>query len=174
MDESRRYRIHHHVQLPGGKHVEVTYLSGIEQPPAPLPKPATAAGVAREAGRAHDEPPAREPATAHPATKASTSAPSEALHVCEHCGGRFVYPLDWIEETPERWRILMRCPECEARREDVFGRAQIERLDDELDRASATLLSDLRLLTHANMSEEVELFKRALELDLIEPHDFRP
>jgi hypothetical protein len=99
-------------------------------------------------------------------------APSEALHVCPRCAGRLVHPLDWDEESPGRWRILMRCPDCEAMREGVFGQALVERLDEELDKATAALLSDLRQLTHANMVEEIEVFSRALDLDLIGPSDF--
>ena len=34
------------------------------------------------------------------------------------------------------WRIVLRCPECESRREGVFEQAAVERLDDELDRAA--------------------------------------
>jgi hypothetical protein len=34
------------------------------------------------------------------------------------------------------------------------------------------LLGDLRRLTHANMSEEVDFFVRALDADLIVPSDF--
>jgi hypothetical protein len=66
----------------------------------------------------------------------------------------------------------MRCPDCDLRREGVFGQALVERLDEELDRATDALLSDLKQLTHANMTEEVELFSRALQLDLIGPSDF--
>jgi hypothetical protein len=80
--------------------------------------------------------------------------------------------LDWIEDSPGRWRILMRCPDCDLLREGVFGGALVERLDDELDRATGALLSDLKRITHANMTEEVELFARALQLDLIGPSDF--
>jgi hypothetical protein len=83
-----------------------------------------------------------------------------------------VSPLDWVEESPGRWRILMRCPDCDLLREGVFGQALVERLDEELDRATGALLSDLRQLTHANMTEEIELFARALQLDLIGPSDF--
>ena len=49
------------------------------------------------------------------------------------------------------------------------SRRAVERLDDELDRATAELLSDLRRMTHANMSEEIEFFVRALDADLIVP-----
>jgi nucleotide-binding universal stress UspA family protein len=54
----------------------------------------------------------------------------------------------------------------------VFDQAAVERLDDELDRAAEALLSDLQRVTHANMAEEIDLFVRALDADLIIPADF--
>jgi hypothetical protein len=101
----------------------------------------------------------------------ATCAP-ESLHICFHCGGELAYPLDWSEEGSRHWRILLRCPECESRREGVFEQATVERLDDELDRGSSALLGDLRRMTHANMSEEIEFFIRALDADVITPSDF--
>jgi hypothetical protein len=100
-----------------------------------------------------------------------TCAPAQ-LHTCFHCAGELVYPLDWSEEGPRHWRIVLRCPECESRREGVFDQTAVERLDDELDRGSSALLGDLRRMTHANMSEEIEFFARALDADLILPSDF--
>jgi hypothetical protein len=67
---------------------------------------------------------------------------------------------------------VLRCPECEARREGVFEQSIVERLDDELDHGAGALLSDLKRLTHANMTDEVEFFVRALHADLITPSDF--
>jgi hypothetical protein len=96
----------------------------------------------------------------------------DLLHVCFHCSGELVYPLDWSEEGPRHWRVVLRCPDCESRREGVFEQAVVERLDDELDRGAGALLSDLRRMTHANMSEEIEFFVRALDADLIVPTDF--
>jgi hypothetical protein len=115
----------------------------------------------------------REP-NRYPTPPAATAAGAtrEALHVCTTCGGRHVHPLDWMEESPERWRIVLRCPDCEQTREGVFGRAMVEQLDDELDRASVVLLDDYMSMVRANMSEEIELFVRALDLDLIGPSDF--
>ncbi|HZL48446.1 MAG TPA: hypothetical protein VFC30_05470 [Solirubrobacteraceae bacterium] len=106
-----------------------------------------------------------------PAAGESPGAP-DPLHVCFHCAGELAYPLDWVEEGPRHWRIVMRCPECEARREGVFEQAAVERLDEELDRSAAALLSDLKQLTQANMEDEVEFFIRALDADLIVPSDF--
>lgn len=106
------------------------------------------------------------------ATGAGGGAGPELLHVCFHCSGELVYPLDWEEEGPRHWRVILRCPECESRREGVFEQSIVERLDDELDRGAGALLSDLRRMTHANMSEEIDFFVRALDADLITPSDF--
>jgi hypothetical protein len=140
------HRTRHRVELPGGRRIEVVYLEGSESdtPVAPLPSSDDGPG----------------------------GAPGEALHVCPSCAGGLVHPLDWLEESPGRWRVLLRCPDCGEQREGVFGQALIERLDDELDRATVQMLSDLRQITHANMSEEIERFSRALALDLIGPSDF--
>src|SRR3981081_823066 len=73
---------------------------------------------------------------AKPAEGACTPEP---LHVCFHCAGELAYPLDWSEEGPRHWRIILRCPECESRREGVFEQGLVERLDDELDRAAGLL-----------------------------------
>ncbi len=100
-----------------------------------------------------------------------TASPDQ-LHVCFHCAGELVFPLDWSEEGPRHWRIVLRCPDCESRREGVFEQAAVERLEDELDRAAAALLGDLRRVTHANMSDEIEFFIRALDADLIDASDF--
>src|SRR5438270_13347154 len=102
----------------------------------------------------------------------STWSSTDQLHVCFHCAGELVYPLDWSEEGLRHWRIVLRCPECESRREGVFEQTAVEMLDDELDRASSALLGDLRRMTHANMTEEAEFFIRALDADLIVPSDF--
>lgn len=163
MQEDNTHRIHRHVQLPGGREIEVVYLdSGSE------PLGERSPGLSQAPRASSDT-----PVTPRPWVGDSPStAPGEALHVCSRCAGGLVHPLDWVEESPGRWRILMRCPDCDALREGVFGQALVERLDEELDRATAALLSDLRQLTHANMVEEIEVFSRALELDLIGPSDF--
>jgi hypothetical protein len=160
MQADDRHRTHRQVQLPGGREIEVVYLDSND---------AQLADCAPEPQAPRSDP----PLTPAPwVGDSSTTAPEEALHVCAHCNGGLVHPLDWVEESPGRWSILMRCPDCDALREGVFGQALVERLDEELDRATAALLSDLRQLTHANMVEEIEVFSRALELDLIEPSDF--
>jgi hypothetical protein len=133
----------HHVRLPSGRQIEVVYLDN------PLPPTLENAGGGNRA----------DPTT-------------EPLHVCFYCAGELVHPIDWSEAGQRQWRILLRCPECEATREGVFDQEAVERLDDELDRATGALLGDLQRVTHANMAEEIDLFVRALDADLITPADF--
>jgi hypothetical protein len=152
--------IRHRVQMPDGKHVEVVYRDH---------RPAVSRTGAAEPSGAPD--PCYAPGP-DPSLSAGAVCAPEELHVCFNCSGGLVYPLDWVEEGSRHWRIVLRCPECEAHREGVFEQAVVERLDDELDRGSGALLSDLKRLTHANMTDEVEFFVRALEADLITPSDF--
>jgi hypothetical protein len=150
--------IRHRVQMPDGKHVEVTYRDQLRAPPPSYaPEPPYAPESVDELDSTFSTDPA---------------CPPQELHVCFNCAGELVYPLDWSEEGARHWRIVLRCPECEARREGVFEQGLVERLDDELDSGAGALLSDLKRLTHANMSEEVEFFVRALHADLITPSDF--
>ncbi|MGO9248500.1 MAG: hypothetical protein ACLQQB_05365 [Solirubrobacteraceae bacterium] len=159
--------IRHHVRMPDGKHVEVVYRDHRRTPD-------------REAREAASEPAyAAEPAdgpdpsyATDPALYAQPSCATDPLHVCFNCAGELVYPLDWAEEGAKHWRIVLRCPECEALREGVFEQSVVEQLDDELDRGAGALLSDLKRITHANMTDEVEFFVRALDADLICPSDF--
>ena len=167
MHENNDQRIHHHVRLPGGRQIEVVYLESNRERVED-----GALHSARPAQASSDTPVASAPAPAPWRRDAPPSAPGEALHVCPRCAGGLVSPLEWGEDSPGRWHILMRCPDCDLLRDGVFGQALVERLDEELDRATGALLSDLKRLTHANMVEEIEIFSRALQLDLIGPSDF--
>jgi hypothetical protein len=163
MQEDNPHRMRRHVKLPGGRKIEVVYLDSTREP-APEDESHPSQGM-----RASSETPV---APTPWIGDSPSTAPGEALHVCPRCAGGLVHPLDWVEESPGRWCIVMRCPDCDLVREGVFGQALVERLDEELDRATGALLDDLKQLTHANMAEEIERFSRALQLDLIGPSDF--
>lgn len=107
-----------------------------------------------------------------PSVAANPLDSPERIDLCPYCGGSFVYPLDWAEDGPKHWQITLRCPDCEHVDTGVFPQSAVEHLDNELDRASAELLSDLRRITQANMSEEADFFIRALNADVIVPSDF--
>jgi hypothetical protein len=54
----------------------------------------------------------------------------------------------------------------------VYEGEQVEELEDRLDEGLGEILGDLQRLTQANMTEEIEQFAAALEVDLILPEDF--
>lgn len=111
-----------------------------------------------------------QPVAAH--TDRTLDTEPELLHICSNCGGKLVYPLDWLDEDATHWRMLLRCPDCESTHEGIFTQQTIDVFADELDRGEAELLSTLECLTRENMTEVVYLFIRALHADLILPSDF--
>lgn len=157
---------HHRVRLPDGREIEVVYLDRSSR------RSDGSAGAGRELDRAPGADPCPVPERDGAASPDRDLAPAPELHVCFHCGGSLVHPVDWADEGGGSWRILLRCPDCEATREGVFDRDQVELFEDELDQGISSLLSDLRRMTHTNMSEEIEFFVRALQADVIVPSDF--
>ena len=81
-------------------------------------------------------------------------------------------PSDWEEAGPDRWRLRLHCPNCGWWRRGTFSGQEIAPLENQLDGGFAVLLEDLRRLTAANMTEEIERLSHALEVDLILPEDF--
>jgi len=100
------------------------------------------------------------------------TAPAADLHVCPTCQSQLAYPTAWEEAGEERWELVLRCPNCEWEGAGIFDRDTVEALDEELDRGTHALLSDLKQLMHANMEEEIERFISALHAGAILPMDF--
>lgn len=98
--------------------------------------------------------------------------PTEGLHVCPDCASRLVQPLRWGEGNSGSWEMALECPNCCWSTEAVFSREQVDQFEEQLDAGLAAILSDLRRLTHANMSGEIDRFATALRVNLILPEDF--
>jgi hypothetical protein len=94
------------------------------------------------------------------------------LHVCPECESELVQPVAWAETDDAHWELALSCPNCWWSGEGVFGREEVDELEEELDRGLADMLRDLQRLTHANMSDQIERFINALQADLILPEDF--
>ncbi len=94
------------------------------------------------------------------------------LHRCPRCACGLVYPTAWEETGEDLWTLQLRCPNCEWRGGGRYDRAEVERLDEELDRGTHALVTDLKHLMHANMESEIERFVSALDADHIWPIDF--
>lgn len=94
------------------------------------------------------------------------------LHVCGGCESELVQAVAWTELPDDRWELTLHCPNCDLLTEGIFDQEQVHALEDRLDEGLAAMLLDLRRLTTANMSEEIDRFAGALEKDLILPEDF--
>jgi hypothetical protein len=101
-----------------------------------------------------------------------TATPHEDLHVCVECASELVYPTEWEEAGPESWRVSLRCPNCEWAATGVFAQDLVDNFDERLDEGTEQLVTDLKQLMHANMSEEIERFVAALEAEALLPEDF--
>jgi hypothetical protein len=101
-----------------------------------------------------------------------SEAQTGALHECINCGSPLVHPLQWEPAGGEQWSVLLRCPECEVHRLGVFHQADLDLLDEALDRGDAALRDAYLALVKENMETEVEVFAHALEAGAILPEDF--
>ena len=97
---------------------------------------------------------------------------TRGLHVCPDCASELVQPIDWSEAPQGFWELILQCPNCFWMDEGVFDQDQVDALEEHLDDGLTDMLSDLRRLTQANMTEEIERFASALNADLILPEDF--
>jgi hypothetical protein len=130
------------VTLPSGKTIDVVYF---------------------ESARVEAEQPGLEP---------RTTRSSRDLHICPECEAELVYPIHWEEAGPESWRVELRCPNCEWNSVGVFSQDLVDEFDERLDEGTEQLVSDLKQLMHANMSEEIDRFVTALDAEALLPEDF--
>jgi len=68
--------------------------------------------------------------------------------------------------------LTLHCPNCYWTCHGAYRQEQVVGLEDRLDDGVSAILRDLRRLTTANMSHEIERFAVALAHDLILPEDF--
>ena len=102
----------------------------------------------------------------------SLSESCDELHLCGSCGSDLVYPVEWDEAGATHWEVTLRCPNCEWSGTGIFEQMVVEKFDEELDRGTEALVSDLRRLMTANMEEEIDRFVQALDVDGLLPEDF--
>jgi hypothetical protein len=103
---------------------------------------------------------------------AAPTRPTQDLHVCPECAAQLVYPIHWEEAGMENWRVSLRCPNCEWHATGIFSQDVVDHFDERLDEGTEQVVSDLKQLMHANMSEEIERFVAALEAEALLPEDF--
>ena len=94
------------------------------------------------------------------------------LHVCPDCESHLVQPISWTEAGATQWQLELYCPNCEWEGGGVYSQHDIEEFEDMLESGVQDILEDLKRLTYANMTAEVDRFSAALRADLILPEDF--
>jgi hypothetical protein len=113
------------------------------------------------------------PERGQPYTRLRPVAPEDRdLCVCEMCSSELVEPVEWSAAGPERWRVALRCPNCEYWTEGIFSQECVDAYDERLDDGTAVLVDDLKRLEQGNMAEDVERFLGALDAGAILPEDF--
>jgi hypothetical protein len=103
---------------------------------------------------------------------ATEDGSARGLDICPHCECSLVQPVEWGETARGYWELVLYCPNCDWETEGIFHQEQVDEFEDRLDEGLAEMLADLRRLTAANMSEEIERFAAALQRDLLLPEDF--
>jgi hypothetical protein len=87
------------------------------------------------------------------------------LTVCLHCGGDYVYPVEWDEVGATHWHVLTRCGGC--------GTWKVGNYDNDTLAAFEAKLDDgLVLIEDEIMALEIDEFAEALAIDAILPEDF--
>ncbi|HEY5317154.1 MAG TPA: hypothetical protein VIJ20_04185 [Solirubrobacteraceae bacterium] len=96
----------------------------------------------------------------------------DGLQICPECQSHLVQPTSWAEAGASQWQLELYCPNCEWEGGGVYDQQQIEQFEDMLETGVQDILEDLKRLTYANMTTEVDRFSAALRADLILPEDF--
>ena len=109
---------------------------------------------------------------AEAAREAALAEAARDLTQCGACGCDLVQPLDWQDAGRHHWRLVLRCPNCEATGTVVVEDQLVDFYDVELERGSAQLARALSDIVHERIAREVARFADALRDDLILPEDF--
>jgi hypothetical protein len=103
---------------------------------------------------------------------ALTPSRTAPLSHCPSCGHDRVQPTSWNEVGSTHWHVNLRCPDCEERREAIFGQEELDEFDVALDEGTRAVAADLDLLSRANMADDIDRFCKALGAGHIVPEDF--
>ncbi len=115
--------------------------------------------------------PPPEPEPEAPARPAPPPAGADA-HVCKVCGSRLAFPVEWQRRSKSTWEVVIRCPECETRRDVSMTREHVEELNKTVHVGFKRLAEDNEDMCRRHFVEESAKLLDALRRDLILPMDF--
>ena len=99
---------------------------------------------------------------------------TEDLHICGSCRRPFVVP-DAIVSAPkgvEGVVVELRCTNCGWLHAGAYPQAAVEAIDRAMDLDDREIRTAVEILEFVDELDRIEVFARALELDLIVPEDF--
>jgi hypothetical protein len=97
---------------------------------------------------------------------------SDELRACRFCKRPFVGPLDCRADGDAHWRILLRCGNCERRREVVVTNERAAEFECDVARDIAAIARDLERLDSERLRAQTDAFAAALARDLIHASGF--
>jgi hypothetical protein len=97
---------------------------------------------------------------------------SDDLRTCRFCRQPFVGPLDCRANGDTRWRIVLRCGNCDRRREVIVTNEHASEFERDVARDIAAIARDLERLDSERLLAQADAFAAALARDLIDASDF--
>jgi hypothetical protein len=94
------------------------------------------------------------------------------LEVCLQCGRDFVSVVRCTNAGDDSWWLLLRCGGCSTWHETFARGDAVRALRHASARSLETVAERLKRLDLDRMSWQIEAFRQALELDLIDANDF--
>jgi hypothetical protein len=113
-----------------------------------------------------------EPHDRHDLTALASIGQASGLHVCARCDSPLVQPEWWEETSGGSWRVGLRCPDCEHRREGIYAQRVVDDYDEQLNDGADELATSYRRMVRDNLVAEMERFAGALRAGAILPEDF--
>ena len=101
------------------------------------------------------------------------AASTGRLDLCATCGEPFVWPVNWSEQGPADWWLLLRCGSCGWSREVVATNAAVAEYDNQLDEGMQVINAEAERLAREGLEAEADTLGTALGLDLLGADDFR-
>ena len=102
------------------------------------------------------------------------SSSTRKLARCQRCPSALVHPLRAQRLNDSRWRVKLRCPDCERVAYETATMDEMKAFDRSLSDARALLLAHLGEIERIARETEIALFCEALAADAILPEDFAP
>jgi hypothetical protein len=97
---------------------------------------------------------------------------SDDLRTCRFCWQPFVGPLDCRAHGDTQWRILLRCGNCDRRREVIVTNEHASEFECDVARDIAAITRGLERLDSERLLAQADAFAAALARDLIDASDF--